>query len=124
MPDGRQIVLDELAVDGAGASGVTGKVDNHWGEVFGAAALGTLINLAAATTEDRASIGLTYGGVGVYAGDDPAAEAAREGVQRAASAVSGRVVERGLAVPPTIKVVAGARVSILVSRELVMPSTP
>ena len=94
MPDGRQIVLDELAMDGAGSSGVTGRVDNHWGEVFGAAALGTLINIAAATTENQRTVGITYGGVGAVV--DPAEEAAREGVQRAASAVSGRVVERGL----------------------------
>ncbi len=118
MPDGRQIVLDEAAVDAAGAAGVTGDVDNHWGEVFGAAALGTLINVGAAATEDRNSIGLTPGGVGVFSGDDPAEEAAREGVQRAASAVSGRVVERGLAVPPTIRVDAGARISAMVTREL------
>lgn len=120
MPDGRQIVLDELAVDGAGSSGVSGDVDNHWGEVFGAAALGTLINVAAAATEDRQTVGVTYGGVGVVSGDDPAEEAAREGVQRAASAVSGRVVERGLAVPPTIRIAAGARISALVTRELVL----
>lgn len=119
MPDGRQIVLDELAVDGAGSSGVTGDVDNHWGEVFGAAALGTLINVAAAATEDQRTFGLTYGGVGVAV--DPPEEAAREGVQRTASAVSGRVVERGLAVPPTIRLAAGSRVSAMVTREMSLP---
>ncbi|MBU6336075.1 MAG: hypothetical protein KGS47_16930, partial [Chloroflexi bacterium] len=103
---------------GAGSSGVSGAVDNHWGEVFGAAALGTLINVAAATTEDQRTVGLTYGGVGVVV--DPAEEAAREGVQRAASAVSGRVVDRGLSIPPTIRVAAGARVSALVAREIVL----
>jgi len=118
MPDGRQIVLDELAVNGAGSSGVSGAVDNHWGEVFGAAALGTLINVAAAATEDQRTVGLTYGGVGVVI--DPVEEAAREGVQRAASAVSGRVVDRGLSIPPTIRVAAGARVSALVAREIVL----
>ena len=121
MPDGRQIVLDELAVDGAGSSGVSGNVDNHWGDVFGAAALGTLINVAAAATEDQRTVGITYGGVGVVV--DPAEEAAREGVQRAASAVSGRVVERGLSIPPTIRVAAGTRVSALVTRELVLSSS-
>jgi type IV secretion system protein VirB10 len=119
MPDGRQIVLDEAAVDAAGAAGVAGDVDNHWGEVFGAAALGTLINVAAAATEDRQTVGVTYGGIGVVSGDDPAEEAAREGVQRTASAVSGRVVERGLSVPPTMRVAAGARISAMVTRELV-----
>ena len=118
MPDGRQIVLDELAVDGAGSSGVAGNVDNHWGEVFGAAALGTLINVAAAATEDQRTVGLTYGGVGVVV--DPAEEAAREGVQRTASAVSGRVVERGLSISPTVRIMAGARVSVIVTRELSM----
>ncbi len=122
MPDGRQIVLDEAAVDAAGdaagAAGVTGDIDNHWGEVFGAAALGTLINVGAAATEGRNSISVTSGGFGVNSGDDPAEEAAREGVQRAASAVSGRVVERGLAVPPTIRIDAGARISAMVTREL------
>lgn len=109
-------MLDELAVGGAGSSGVSGAVDNHWGEVFGAAALGTLINVAAAATEDQRSVGLTFGGVGVVV--DPAEEAAREGVQRAASAVSGRVVERGLSVTPTVRICAGARISAVISREL------
>lgn len=118
MPDGRQMVLDEAAVDAAGASGVAGDVDNHWGEVFGAAALGTLINVAAAATEDRQTLGVTYGGIGVVSGDDLAEEAAREGVQRAASAVSGRVVERGLAVPPTVRIDAGSRLAAIVTREL------
>ncbi len=120
MPDGRQIVLDELAVDGAGASGVSGNVDNHWGDVFGAAALGTLINVAAAATQDQRTVGITYGGVGVVV--DPAEEAVREGVQRAASAVSGRVVDRGLSIPPTIRIAAGGRVTALVTRELVLPT--
>ncbi|HWA23493.1 MAG TPA: TrbI/VirB10 family protein [Caulobacterales bacterium] len=120
MPDGRQIVLDEAAVDPAGASGVAGDIDNHWGEVFGAAALGTLINVATATTQDRQSLGVTYAGIGVVSGDDPAEEAAREGVQRTASAVSGRVVERGLSVPPTMRVNSGARISAMVTREVVI----
>jgi len=111
-------VLDEVAVDGAGSSGVAGAVDNHWGEVFGAAALGTLINVAAAATEDQRTTSLTYGGVGVVV--DPAEEAAREGVQRTASAFSGRVAERALAIPPTNRLVAGARINVLATREIVL----
>jgi len=120
MPDGRQIVLEELSVDGVGSSGVSGNVDNHWGDVFGAAALGTLINVAAAATEDQRTVGITYGGIGIVG--DPTEEAAREGVQRTASAVSGRVIDRGLSIPPTIRVESGARVSALVTRELVLSS--
>lgn len=47
----------------------------------------------------------------LVASRDPAEEAAREGVQSTASAMSGRAVERGLAVPPTIRIGAGGRVT-------------
>lgn len=55
MPDGAEIRLDEPATDPAGAVGVAGDVDNHCGDVFSAAALGTLINVGVATTEDPAT---------------------------------------------------------------------
>jgi type IV secretory pathway VirB10-like protein len=88
--------------------------------VFGTAALGTLINMAAAATEDTNAIGLTNSGVGVVQGDDPVARAARAGVERTASTVSGRLVDRGLSVPPIIRIPAGARISAMVTRELIM----
>src|SRR5690606_26637811 len=69
MPSGDEITLDEPAVDPAGAAGVKGDVENHWGDVFGAAALGTLINIGVATTEEKPSI--TFGGVGITSTYDP-----------------------------------------------------
>lgn len=114
MPGGDEITLDEAALDPSGAAGVAGKVDNHWGEVFGAAALGTLINIGVASTEDPA---LTYGGIGVVS-RDPVDQAINDGVQRSASIVTNRVVDRGLAIPPTIRVDAGKRISVLVTRRL------
>jgi type IV secretion system protein VirB10 len=51
MSYGVEVALDELAADPSGAAGIRGEVDNHWGDVFGAAALGTLINVGVATTE-------------------------------------------------------------------------
>lgn len=50
MPDGHEIALDEAATDPSGSAGVTGMVDNHWLDVFGAAALGTLINIGVASS--------------------------------------------------------------------------
>jgi type IV secretory pathway VirB10-like protein len=112
MPNGAERVLDELAVSPNGAAGVSGEVDNHWGDVFGAAALGTLINLGVATTEDPQ---ITYSGIGAIS-RDPVDQAIQDGVQRSASAVTNRVVDRGLAIPPTIRVQAGARISVIVTR--------
>ncbi len=117
MPDGAEIPLDEAAVDPAGSAGVTGKVDNHWRDVFGAAALGTLINIGVATTDERPSIGVTFEGVGI-AGSDPVNDALREGAQRSASIVTNRVVDRALALPPTIRIKAGVKVSVIVTRRL------
>ncbi len=112
MPNGDETVLDEAAVDPSGAAGVTGQVDNHWGDVFGAAFLGTLINVGVATTEEPQ---LTYGGIGVVT-RDPVDAAINDGVQRGASIVTNRVVDRSLAIPPTIRVEAGKRITVIVSR--------
>jgi type IV secretion system protein VirB10 len=114
MPNGQEIALDEAAVDPSGAAGVKGDVDNHWGEVFGAAALGTLINVGVATTEDRPS--LSFSGVGAVSNYDPVDDALRDGVQRTASTVTNRVVDRSLAISPTIRLDAGTRISVIVTR--------
>ena len=120
MPDGSQIVLNEIAVDPSGAAGIPGRVDDHWDEAFGAAILGTLINMGAAATEDHDRVGLTYNGLGALSGDDLVEDAARRGVTRTASALSNRVIDRGLSVPPTIRVKAGAKISVIVTRELAL----
>jgi type IV secretory pathway VirB10-like protein len=114
MPDGNEIALDEAATDPSGSAGITGRVDNHWLDVFGAAALGTLINIGVASTEDPQ---LTYGGIGVIT-RDPVDDAIAEGAQRTASVVTNRVVDRSLAIPPTIRVDAGKRISVIVSRRV------
>ena len=118
MPDGSQIVLNEIAVAPSGAAGIAGRVDDHWDEAFGAAILGTLINIGAAATESRDRVDLTYNGIGVLSGNDPVEDAARRGVTRTASGFSNRVIDRGLSVPPTIRIKAGAKISVIVTREL------
>ncbi len=115
MPDGDEVVLDEAGADPSGAAGVKGEVDDHWWGVFGAAALGTLINVGVATTEEPQ---LTYGGIGAIS-RDPVDAAIADGVQRSASGVTNRVVDRGLAIPPTIRVGAGAKLTVIVTRGVI-----
>ena len=114
MPDGDEVALDEVGADPSGAAGVKGEVDNHWGDVFGAATLGTLINIGVATTEEPQ---LTYGGIGAIS-RNPVDAAIADGVQRSASGVTNRVVDRGLAIPPTIRVGAGTKVTVIVTRRV------
>jgi type IV secretory pathway VirB10-like protein len=115
MPNGDEVVLDEVGADPSGAAGVSGEIDNRWGDVFGAAALGTLINVGVATTEEPQ---LTYNGIGAIS-RDPVDAAIADGVQRSASGVTNRVVDRGLAIPPTIRLGAGTRVAVIVTRRIV-----
>lgn len=109
MPDGSERVLEESALDPSGAAGVKGSVDNHWADVLGAAALGTFINIGVATTEEPQ---ISYGGLGIV-GRDPVDAAIAEGVQRTSTAVTNRLVDRGLAIPPTIRIEAGKRITII-----------
>ncbi len=111
MPDGREITLAEAALDPSGAAGVSGQVDDHWGDVFGAAALGTLVNIGVATTEEP----VVYGDSAIVV-RDPVDDAVSDGVQRTANNVTNRVVDRGLAIPPTIRVPAGAKLIVIVTR--------
>ncbi|RYD77358.1 MAG: hypothetical protein EOP84_15615, partial [Verrucomicrobiaceae bacterium] len=76
------------------------------------AALGTLINVGVASTEDPQ---LTYGGIGFY-NRDPVEQAINDGVQRTASIVTNRVVDRSLTIAPTIKVESGKRITVIVTR--------
>ena len=84
--------------------------------MFGAATLGTLVNVGVATTEEPQ---LTYGGIGAIS-RDPVDATIADGVQRSASGVTNRVVDRGLAIPPTIRAGAGTRISVLVTARTVI----
>jgi type IV secretory pathway VirB10-like protein len=108
-------IVEEVAADPSGAAGVKGEVDNHWCDVFGAATLGTLINIGVATIEEPQ---LTYGGI-VTMSRDPVDAAIADGVQRSASGVTNRVVDRGLAIPPTIRVGAGTKITVVATRRVV-----
>jgi len=78
--------------------------------VFGAAPLGTLINVGVAMTEEPQ---LTCGGIGPTS-RDPVDAATAAGVQRSASGVTNRVVDRGLAIRPTRRVGAGTRFTVII----------
>ena len=91
---------------------VTQLVELGAGDVFGAATLGTLINVGVAATENPQ---LTVYGAGLVS-RDPVDQAVTDGVQRTASNVAGRTVDRSLAIPPTIRIEAGTRIAVMVSR--------
>src|SRR3546814_1027123 len=93
------------ATDGSGASGVAGKVDNHWGSVIRTGLLSTLFGIGNE---------LADGG-----GDDAIADAIRDSSGETIGRAGDRIVERELQIQPTITVRPGARVRVLISRDLV-----
>lgn len=107
MPDGTSIVLERLqGTDTEGYSGLEDEVDYHWGQLFRAALLSTLLGVG---TE-----------IGASSNENEIAKAIRESAQDTASDVGQQIVRRQLNIQPTLTIRPGFPVRILVQRDLVM----
>ena len=111
LPDGRSIDLDRLVgTDAAGQSGFADRVNNHWGSILRAGLLSTLLG-----------VGSQASGFGE---NDAIADAIRDSAGQTVGRAGDRIVERQLGIQPTITVRPGARVRVLVSRDLVLSAWP
>lgn len=112
FPDGRSIDLDRMiGTDAGGQSGFSDRVNNHTGKLLMAGLLSTLFGVganAAAVGGDDADIAFTI----------------RETSGQSAEGAGNKIVGRQLDVQPTITIRAGARVRVLVSRDLVLEGWP
>lgn len=107
LPNGWSINLQGMeASDASGASGISDRVDNHFDRLTAAVALSAIISVVANEAEDDEAATLTQS-----VGDAAAQQAAATG---------GRIVDRELAVRPTLRVRAGAPVRVLVTRDIVL----
>ncbi len=106
LPDGRSIVLErQPGTDQAGYAGLEDGVDNHWGQLFRAAGLATILNIGLETGED---------------GGDDIAEAIRDGTQDTIGRAGEAIVQRQLQIPPTLTIRPGFPVRVMVTRDLVL----
>ncbi len=107
LPNGWSINLENMdASDATGASGLTDRTDHHLDRLAAAIALSSIITVAANEAEDSESSGFSQS-----LGDAAAQQAAQSGA---------RIVDRELAVRPTLRVGAGAPVRVLVTRDIVL----
>jgi type IV secretion system protein TrbI len=107
MPNGRSIVLErQPGADAEGYAGLEDEVDNHWGALFKAAILSTLL-----------SVGSEVGSSG---SEDDLIRAIRRGGSDSVNQIGQRVVGRSLNVQPTITIRPGFPVRVLVTRDLVL----
>ena len=107
MPNGRSIVLErQPGADPAGYAGLEDQVDDHWGLLFKAAILSTLLSVGseAGTSDNENSL----------------VQAIRQGASQNFSQVGEQVVGRSLNVQPTITIRPGFPVRVLVTHDLVL----
>lgn len=106
LPSGRSILLDELpGADAQGMAGLQDEVDHHGWEILGAAGLSTLL-----------AIGSEAGG----SEESDLTRALRRGAGRGVNDVGQQFVSRSLARAPTLTIGPGARLRVLLTRDLVL----
>ncbi|MBR0725471.1 TrbI/VirB10 family protein [Bradyrhizobium manausense] len=111
MPNGRSIVLErQPGTDTAGYAGVEDQVDNHWGELFKAAALSTFL-----------AVGTELGaGSDTNSNNSAIIQALRHGASDSLNETGQQVVRRSLNIQPTLTVRPGFPIRVLVNRDLIL----
>jgi type IV secretion system protein VirB10 len=107
FPNGRSIVLErEPSADAEGYAGLEDGVDYHWGQLFKAAALSTVL-----------SIGAQAGSSGQ---ESDIMRALRQGASDSISQTGQQIVQRQLNIAPTLTIRPGFPVRVIVTRDLVL----
>ena len=107
MPNGRSIVLErQPGADPEGYAGLEDEVDNHWGMLFKAAILSTILSVGSET--------------GTSNNENSLVQALRQGASDSISQTGRQVVQRSLNVQPTITIRPGFPVRVLVTHDLVL----
>jgi len=107
MPNGRSIVLErQPGTDSEGYAGLEDEVDNHWGTLFEAAILSTVLSIGSE--------------VGTSNSENSLVQAIRQGGSQSFNQIGEQVVGRSLNVQPTITIRPGFPVRVLVTRDLVL----
>lgn len=107
LPNGNFMVLErQPGTDTEGYAGLEDQVDEHWGSLFEAAVLSTVLSVGAeAGTSDS---------------ENNLAQAIRQGASQSFNQVGQQVVGRSLNVQPTITIRPGFPVRVLVTHDLVL----
>ena len=108
IPNGRSIVLErQPGADAEGYAGLEDEVDNHWGMLFKAAILSTVLSVGSET----AISGNNNGSL---------AEAIQQGMSQSINQTGQQVVGRSLNIQPTITIRPGFPVRVMVTHDLVL----
>ncbi len=107
MPNGKSVVLErQPGTDTQGYAGLEDQVDNHWGMLFKAAILSTILSVGAEA--------------GTSNSENNLAQAIRQGASQSLNQAGEQVVSRSLSIQPTITIRPGFPVRVLVTHDLVL----
>lgn len=107
FPNGRSIVLERHpGADAEGYAGLEDGVDYHWGELFKAAALSTLLSVGAES--------------GSSSDESDIVRVLRNGASNSISQTGQQIVQRQLNIAPTLTIRPGFPVRVIVTRDLVL----
>jgi type IV secretion system protein VirB10 len=110
MPNSRSIVLErQPGADTAGYAGLEDEVDNHWGALFKAALLSTLLG-----------VGSELGSTSGTGNNSDVIQALRRGSSDSLNQTGQQVVRRNLNIQPTLTIRPGSPVRVIVNRDLVL----
>ncbi|MGY6771210.1 TrbI/VirB10 family protein [Komagataeibacter sp. NFXK3] len=107
FPDGESLVLEKLpGGDAIGQSGLSDEVNNHWGQLFRAALVTTLLSVGSEA--------------GTSQSENNLAQAIRSGASNGFSMVGNRLIDRSLNVQPTLTDRPGLPFTVVLNRDLVV----
>jgi len=107
LPNGRSIVLErQPGNDMQGFAGLEDEVDNHWGMLFKAAILSTVLSVGSEA--------------GTSNSENNLAQALRQGASQSFNQIGEQVVGRSLNVQPTITIRPGFPVNVLITRDIIL----
>ena len=110
-PDGSSILIDNLpATDTSGYAGLADAVDLHTGKLIEGAALATLLGVGSE---------LAFG-----ASDNDLVKALKQATQSTTNRAGQRLVERTLAVQPTLTVRPGWPLRVIVNKDIILDPYP
>ena len=110
MPNGRSIVLErQQGADAGGYSGLEDEIDNHWGELFKAALLSTVLG-----------VGAELGSGADTGSNTDIIQALRLGAANSLNQTGQQAVRRNLNIQPTLTIRPGFPVRVIVNRDLVL----
>jgi type IV secretion system protein VirB10 len=106
LPGGRSILLDrQPGADAAGMAGLQDQTNHHWGSVFKATLISTLLGIGTELATDS---------------DDDLIQALRYGTQDTLNQTGRGLVQREISIPPTITIRPGYPLRVIVTRDLVL----